>query len=56
MICTSFLRITGGCRGKLIKKGLIISPEYGHLEFAFPRFKEFVLCTYNMRILDMIKD
>ncbi len=25
-------------------KGLIISQEYGHLEFALPRFKEFVLC------------
>ena len=26
------------------------------MEFALPRFKEFVLCTYNMRILDMIKE
>ena len=31
-------------RNRLIKKGLIISPEYGHLEFTLPRFKEFVLC------------
>ena len=31
-------------RNRLKKKGLIISPEYGHLEFALPRFKEFVLC------------
>ena len=30
-------------RNRLIKKGLIISPEYGHLEFTLPRFKEFVL-------------
>ena len=33
-------------RNRLIKKGLIISPEYGHLEFTLPRFKEFVLCRY----------
>ena len=31
-------------RNRPIKKGLIISPEYGHLEFTLPRFKEFVLC------------
>ena len=31
-------------RNRLIKKGLIISPEYGHLEFTLPRFIEFVLC------------
>lgn len=31
-------------RNRLKKKGLIISQEYGHLEFALPRFKEFVLC------------
>lgn len=31
-------------RNRLIKKGLIISLEYGHLEFTLPRFKEFVLC------------
>lgn len=28
---------------KVIKKGVITSPEYGHLDFTLPRFKEFVL-------------
>ena len=31
-------------RNRLIKKGIITSPEYGHLDFSLPRFKEFVLC------------
>ena len=30
-------------RNRLIKKGVITSPEYGHLDFTLPRFKEFVL-------------
>jgi ribosomal protein L20A (L18A) len=29
-------------RNRLIKKGIIISTEYGYLEFALPRFREFV--------------
>jgi ribosomal protein L20A (L18A) len=29
-------------RNRLIKKGIIISSEYGYLEFALPRFREFV--------------
>ena len=28
---------------RLIKKGVITSPKYGHLDFTLPRFKEFVL-------------
>jgi hypothetical protein len=30
-------------RNRLIKKGIIISSEYGYLEFALPRFREFVM-------------
>jgi hypothetical protein len=29
-------------RKRLLKKGIIISPEYGYLDFALPRFREFV--------------
>jgi ribosomal protein L10 len=29
-------------RNRLIKKGIIVSTEYGYLEFALPRFREFV--------------
>jgi hypothetical protein len=29
-------------RDRLIKKGIIISSEYGYLEFALLRFREFV--------------
>jgi hypothetical protein len=30
-------------RKRLLKKGIIISPEYGYLDFALPRFREFVI-------------
>lgn len=30
-------------RDRLIKKGILFSPSYGHLEFSLPRFKEFLL-------------
>ncbi|MCQ2362301.1 MAG: ATP-binding protein [Acidaminococcaceae bacterium] len=30
-------------RKRLLKKGVVAVPEYGHLEFVLPRFKEFVL-------------
>lgn len=33
-------------RDKLIKKGVIISPSYGYLRFALPRFKEFLRYQY----------
>ena len=29
-------------RGRLIRKGILYSPGYGYLDFALPRFKEFV--------------
>ena len=29
-------------RSRLMRKGLIISPSYGTLRFALPRFREFV--------------
>jgi primosomal protein N' len=29
-------------RNRLIKKGIVVSTEYGYLEFALPRFREFV--------------
>jgi hypothetical protein len=32
-------------RKRLLKKGIIISPEYGYLDFALPRFREFVTHT-----------
>jgi ribosomal protein L20A (L18A) len=31
-------------RNRLIKKGIIVSTEYGYLDFALPRFREFVMC------------
>lgn len=30
-------------RNRLIRKGLVVSRQYGHLNFALPRFREFVL-------------
>lgn len=36
----------GVYRDRLIKKGIIVAFEYGHLDFALPRFKEFV---YRMK-------
>lgn len=36
----------GVYRDRLIKKGIIVACEYGHLDFALPRFKEFV---YRMK-------
>ena len=36
----------GVYRDRLIKKGIIAAFEYGHLDFALPRFKEFV---YRMK-------
>lgn len=33
-------------RKRLLKKGVIKSAEYGHLDFTLPRFKEFILCNY----------
>jgi len=35
-------------RNRLTKKGLVISKQYGHLEFALPRFREFTIRNYNM--------
>lgn len=29
-------------RERLLRKGLVVSPEYGYLEFALPRFREFL--------------
>ena len=34
-------------RKRLLKKGVIYSPQYGYLDFILPRFKEFVLDMYN---------
>lgn len=36
----------GVYRDRLIKKGIIVAFEYGHLDFALPRFREFV---YRMK-------
>ena len=36
----------GGYRDRLIKKGIVGAAEYGYLDFALPKFKEFV---YSMR-------
>lgn len=33
-------------RQRLLKKGVVKTPEYGHLAFSLPRFKEFVLRNY----------
>lgn len=41
-------------RNRLIKKGLIISPEYGHLEFTLPRFKE-LCCVDNYCTVGMLE-
>ena len=30
-------------RKRLLKKGVVRTPEYGHLAFSLPRFREFVL-------------
>lgn len=35
-------------RKRLLKKGIVKIPEYGHLEFTLPRFKEFVIRNYNL--------
>lgn len=32
----------GVYRDRLIKKGIVVATEYGHLDFALPRFREFV--------------
>lgn len=32
----------GVYRDRLIKKGIVVAVEYGHLDFALPRFWEFV--------------
>lgn len=34
-------------RKRLIKKGIIYSPQYGYLDFILPQFKEFVLDMYS---------
>lgn len=34
-------------RDRLLKRGVATSTEYGHLEFALPRFREFVLRRYD---------
>ena len=34
-------------RKRLLKKGIIYSPQYGYLDFILPRFKEFVLDMYS---------
>jgi hypothetical protein len=33
-------------RNRLIKKGIVVASEYGYLEFALPRFREFVGRTF----------
>ncbi len=32
----------GVYRDRLIKKGIVVAVEYGHFDFALPRFREFV--------------
>lgn len=31
-------------RDRLIKKGILVSPAYGYVRFAFPRFAEYLRC------------
>lgn len=37
-------------RNRLLKKGLVYSPQYGHLDFVLPRFDKFILSTIDESI------